>query len=369
MVKKGLVSIIIPTYNRPKELESTLKTIFNQSYREFETMIVDDGSSSDISHLGKKYPLKIIKQKHEGAAAARNNGFQHSKGEFLLFSDDDIIFKPNFLDRLVKALENNLEKSYAYCGFEIDGKVLGMEPFNADRLKKQNYISGISLIRRNRFPGWDPKIKRLQDWDLWLTMLKKEDYGILVPEILFSTSRVTSTISDDTGLKGWTNLQAYEVVKKKHALPDLTKPHLLLTSLYYSRGDLRKTFPEVDFGDYRRILIWAFNVVTRKASDPSYADLIKHEEFFHKAYSFAEPKIELENSLAWKLVMRYGKFNNKVFPPGTRRRNLVDTLALAFKIFLDEGFLDLTSHSYAYIKRRRKQLVQKEEKNSSQKKI
>ncbi|MCW4033485.1 MAG: glycosyltransferase family 2 protein [Candidatus Bathyarchaeota archaeon] len=298
MVKRELISIIIPTYNRPEELERTLKTIFNQSYRNFELIIVDDGSKSDISHLAKKYPLQIIRQEHSGANVARNNGFQHSKGELLLFSDDDIRFKPSFLEKLVKALETNPEKSYAYCGLKIDGEEFGKKPFNPNRLKRQNYINTVSLIRRSRFPGWDPKIMRFQDWDLWLTMLERGDHGILVPEYLFSSSRTSSIISNDSVKGNLTHLEAYEAVRKKHKLPDFAKPISTLAALYYSREDLREAFPEAEYGDFCRLLIWATNVVTKKINDSAYHDLIQYKKYFQEISNFEKLKLKLGNSLA-----------------------------------------------------------------------
>ncbi len=375
LVRKGLVSIIIPTYNRPEPLKNTLKTIFIQSYKDFEVIIVDDGSDFNLQPIIKNYPVRIIRQDHSGANAARNKGFQHSNGEFLLFCDDDIELDPSFLEKTIQALRTNPEKAYAYCGHKIDNGTFGMEQFNPEKLKKRNYISGISLIRRSKFPGFDPKIKRLQDWDLWLTMLKNGDQGVWVPEILFKTTRRyrPSITANDSNSKGWTYIHAYEVIKDKQKLPDLAKPILTLIGIYDTREDLRLVYPEATLGDYRKVFIWAGDVVTKKFPDWTYRDLFPYKEFFEKKRieslrqlekektktSERDAKIsaletervslagqlenartgikEVEDSLAWRLVMRYRKFNDKWFPLGTRRRDLIEKFALALRIVLARG--------------------------------
>jgi len=278
--RKGLVSVIIPTYNRPDTLKDTLESLFSQSYKDFEVIVVDDGSDIDITPITKGYAVRIIRQRHTGANAARNNGFRHSKGEFLLFCDDDIELNPQFLKRMVQTLRSNPDKAYAYCGFEIEGKILGMEPFNAEKLRKENCISGVSLIRRRKFPGFDPRMKRLQDWDLWLTMLEKRDEGVWVPRVLFRTKSRPFSISDDSHPTGWTYAHAYEVVRRKHRLPSPTEPLNALVSLYIHRKDLQSAYPEAQYGDYRRLIAWASDIVVKRFPDPAYRDLQQYGDFY-----------------------------------------------------------------------------------------
>ncbi|MGB6680256.1 MAG: glycosyltransferase family A protein [Candidatus Bathyarchaeia archaeon] len=282
----GLVSIIMVTRNRPESLKRNLETIFRQSYNNFEIIVVDDGSEQD-SLSAKNFPnTKYIHQEHMGANMARNHGFTHSCGEFLFFCDDDVRLVNNFLEKMVQALRTNPDKAYAYCGFEIDGKIAGMEPFNSEKLRKNNYISGISLIRRSRFPGFDPTIKRLQDWDLWLTMLESGFEGILVPNVLFSTTRENKpNISDDSNPNGWTYQHAYLAVSRKHEKTNAAEGLWTIAGIYDLRSDLQKTFPEAKRGDYTRIIDWAYNVVIGKIFDDSKKDLTKHEDYFKKVHA------------------------------------------------------------------------------------
>jgi glycosyltransferase involved in cell wall biosynthesis len=218
-----------------------------------------------------------------GANFARNHGFTHSRGEFLFICDDDIRLNHNFLERMVQALKANPDKAYAYCGFEMDGKVFGMEHFNSEKLRKNNYISGISLIRRICFPGFDPSIKRLQDWDLWLTMLENGFEGVLVPSVLFSTTRENKpNITDDSSPNGWTYTHAYLVISRKHERKNVSEVLWTIASIYYLRPDLQKAFPEAKKGDYTRMIEWAYNVVTGKIFDETKNELTKHETYLRK---------------------------------------------------------------------------------------
>ena len=83
------------------------------------------------------------------------------------------------------ALKNNPQAAYAYCSFKFGWKKFTGRTFNAAALRQNNYIHTSALIRRECFPGFDEQLKRFQDWDLWLTMLKGGHVGVFVPEILF----------------------------------------------------------------------------------------------------------------------------------------------------------------------------------------
>lgn len=104
------ISIIIPTYNEENVIEECLKSLSKQSLKDFEVILVDDGSSDSTLSKVKiltsslNYHLKVIQGKHEGAGASRNLGAKYAKGQILVFVDADMTFDKNFLKMLVRPM-------------------------------------------------------------------------------------------------------------------------------------------------------------------------------------------------------------------------------------------------------------------------
>ena len=116
---------------------------------------------------------------------ARNKGFELSKGEYVIFWDADVIGKPYMLEKMYNSLQEYSGANYAYSNFYLGKKKFFSQIFDSEKLKKQNYITTISLIRRKDFCGFDESLKRFQDWDLWLTLLEKNKNGVWVDDFLF----------------------------------------------------------------------------------------------------------------------------------------------------------------------------------------
>lgn len=183
-----LISVVIPTYQHAASLPKCLDSIFAQTYQPLEVIVVDDGSTDDTQMVLSRYTGKIIsiKQENSGANPARNRGLEAASGDYVIFCDADVVMSPHMLERMFKTLEQYPEASYAYSGFWFGWKHFKGIPFTAEGLRRTNFVHTSSLVRRADFPGFDNAIKRLQDWDVWLTMLERGKVGILVPETLFS---------------------------------------------------------------------------------------------------------------------------------------------------------------------------------------
>ncbi len=195
-----MISVIIPTFQHADSISACLDSVFAQTYSPIEVIVVDDGSTDNTQEVLKKYEGKIIsiKQENQGSNPARNRGFKEAKGEFVIFVDADVIMEKEMLEKMAKLLDAHPESSYAYSGFTFGWKTFWGTTFNVDKLKKMNFVHTTSLVRRADFPGFDNAIKRLQDWDVWLTMLERGKVGVLVPEVLFHVgihgeSRIGST--------------------------------------------------------------------------------------------------------------------------------------------------------------------------------
>jgi len=103
----GLVSVVIPTYNRGYSIEATLESVLQQTYRTIEVVVVDDGSTDDTARLVGRYATRVryLFQRNAGPAAARNLGFRHVRGEFIALNDSDDRWQPWKLEAQIRALE------------------------------------------------------------------------------------------------------------------------------------------------------------------------------------------------------------------------------------------------------------------------
>jgi glycosyltransferase involved in cell wall biosynthesis len=149
-----------------------------------------------------------------GANWARNQAAAVARHPFLLFSDADIEWEPMALLHLVRTLEANPGAAYAYGSYEMAGRIQCTEPFSPSRLRQRNFVSTMSLLRRETFPGFDESIGRFQDWDLWLTMLKKGHIGVQSNRLLFRTR-----LRDGITLNGPISAEdGRAIIRRKHNL-------------------------------------------------------------------------------------------------------------------------------------------------------
>ena len=122
-----LISVIVPVYNCEKYIEACVNSVLNQTFADFEIILVDDGSPDDSGKLcdqlaEKNNKIVVLHQKNQGQAAARNNGVKIARGEWLNFLDSDDLIHPQMLERLYNAvIENNV--NLAMCSAVQDEKL------------------------------------------------------------------------------------------------------------------------------------------------------------------------------------------------------------------------------------------------------
>lgn len=103
-----LVSVIVPTYNRAKLLSRTLDALHAQTFRSYEILVVDDGSTDDTPGVVSRYGgVRYFRQPNKGPAAARNLAIQNARGQWIAMTDDDTIPQPTWLEAFARALESN----------------------------------------------------------------------------------------------------------------------------------------------------------------------------------------------------------------------------------------------------------------------
>ena len=187
MKKKPLISVIITYYKKKDFIKRTLKSIFSQTYKNFEVIFVfDEDDTEDIEYLKLlliKFKKKkiIINKKNLGVAKSRNLAIKNSKGKYLAFIDADDIWKKNKLSKQLNFMEKN---SYyfsftSYTVVDEKDKILKQIKVNSDanysNLIKSNFI-GLSTVMINKkvIPNLNfPNLSTQEDFGLWLKLARK----------------------------------------------------------------------------------------------------------------------------------------------------------------------------------------------------
>lgn len=99
-------SIIIPVYNVEEYIKECLDSVFNQTFKDYEVIVINDGTKDNSMDIVKKYDVKLINQENQGLSMARNNGVKHAKGEYIIFLDSDDSIDEHLLEELDKATED-----------------------------------------------------------------------------------------------------------------------------------------------------------------------------------------------------------------------------------------------------------------------
>ena len=195
-MKKKLISVIIPTYNRADLIEETINSVLNQTYQNFEILIIDDGSTDNTKAVVgsfKNNRIRYIWQKHGGfPGLTRNNGIKVARGEYVAFLDSDDLWLPQKLDKQIDAFEKNpnillvstngikFPSNYVQKFFSIqDNKIM----FFRELLKKNLVITSSILMKRSVIKNiglMDESLRNMQDYDYWLKILKYKDKSILI---------------------------------------------------------------------------------------------------------------------------------------------------------------------------------------------
>ncbi|MDM8268300.1 glycosyltransferase family A protein [Barnesiella viscericola] len=124
-----MISVVIPLYNKEKQIAHTIQSVFNQTFQDFEVVIVDDGSTDESAAEVEKFcdsRIRLIHQKNAGVAAARNRGIEEAKGDLIAFLDADDEWKPEYLATQYHLSQKYPDCNVFACNYEfrnIEGKV------------------------------------------------------------------------------------------------------------------------------------------------------------------------------------------------------------------------------------------------------
>jgi glycosyltransferase involved in cell wall biosynthesis len=193
-----IISVIIPAYNAERTILETITSVQQQTFSDFEIIIINDGSSDrtlELLHNITDERLKIFSYENGGLPVARNRGISHATGEFLAFLDADDLWTPDKLELQLAALQQHSEAGVAYSWTSfMDDKGESLSPGEpifiegnvyADLLVNNFLASGSNpLIRKQAIKstgGFDSAFPHCADWEYWLR-LAASWYFVVVPK-------------------------------------------------------------------------------------------------------------------------------------------------------------------------------------------
>ena len=251
---KCSVSIITPSFNSSNFIKKTIESVINQSYNNWELIIVDDCSTDDscliINNFVQIDPrIKLIKlEENSGAAVARNIGIEAANGRFIAFLDSDDTWHPKKLEQQVNfMLNHNYALTYTkYHQVNKNGEKIGELHFplktSYRELLKTCVIGCLTVMYDTHKLGkvYFPLIRKRQDYALWLKILKQVDYAYCVPEDLASYTVRSDSISANKWKAAQYNWKLYRDIEKLN----------ILSSAYYFlnyaiRGIIRSKFKKI----------------------------------------------------------------------------------------------------------------------------
>jgi glycosyltransferase involved in cell wall biosynthesis len=276
------VTVIIPTCNRPQFIGRAIKSVLNQTYQDYEIIIIDDGlkvrAEKEISTFNDRRIRYIQHQENKGGAAARNTGIKNSKGLYVAFLDDDDEWMPEKLKKQVEAFENSDDSVVlAFCGFEMrdeNGKFLEARlpnqsgiiwPFNQVLHRSYIWTTTIMVRKKVALSGvlFDENLKKNQEWDFQLRLLKVGKFFAINEPLA-----VLNILGENEHMGGMGNINnitsAYELFIKKH-YTDYQKNK---KSLAYNYGRLSLLYRESR--QYKKARVTLFNAWLADPANLSY---------------------------------------------------------------------------------------------------
>jgi glycosyltransferase involved in cell wall biosynthesis len=224
-----MFSLIIPTYKREKEVLELLESLSNQSYKQFEAIIVNDDPTSKLKIVENKYTYNVTYIQNEtnsGPSFSRNRALDHATGDWVVFCDDDDEIYNHKLQRLVDVTVQYPEVNFLVHRGVIKLKNEGLSyktkntiPRDLKDILIYNCIGGTPFVAVKRnFLGnlrFDESLKALEDYELWIQLVTKEEFApFLIEDDLIQCKYVTQQNSVSKNITN--NIEAWDVISKKH---------------------------------------------------------------------------------------------------------------------------------------------------------
>jgi glycosyltransferase involved in cell wall biosynthesis len=178
------VSVIVPCYNQGQFLTEALESVMNQTYNDWECIVINDGSADNTNEIANEWlsrddRFKYIEIDNGGLSNARNTGIRIARGEFILPLDADDKISKDYIELAISEFNNDPTLKLVYCKAEKFGNEHGPWKLRAYSLKKLAFINMIfcsALFRKTeweRVGGYDVNmVYGIEDWEFWISILK-----------------------------------------------------------------------------------------------------------------------------------------------------------------------------------------------------
>ena len=222
------ISVIVPTYNRAKQLEGCIESVLTQSLTDIELIIVSDGSTDQTEQVVKSFQdprIVFLKKQNGGQASARNLGILKSKGLYIALCDDDDRFYADHLATLCNTLDLHPEVGLVYSDSlwkyndeQREPEVKYSQDFDKKSLEDYNYITPLNILFRKScievcdYFDEQTALKGLEDWDFFLRL--SDHFPFLHITKVTSEYNVHESNSFQTGT-GYDYKKAFFVVRTK----------------------------------------------------------------------------------------------------------------------------------------------------------
>lgn len=226
-----MFSVVIPLYNKELSINNTICSVLNQTFGDFEIIIVNDGSTDNSENIVKKIGddrVRLLNQKNQGVSAARNTGIQNAKYEWIAFLDGDDLWEKNHLEEIHKMMKIFPSEKIFVTSFEFSDKrnmfkhprnstIFKIEDYFKEAIKESLIWTSVVVINANCFESigvFDEQLNRGEDLDLWSRLARQ--YAIIKSSIVTATYRIDAENRSDTNfILKKSNVYTYDFADSK----------------------------------------------------------------------------------------------------------------------------------------------------------
>lgn len=261
-----IVSVIIPTYNRKNFIIQAIESVINQTYKNLEIIVIDDGSSDNTKETLKDYILnnkiKYFYKENSGVSNTRNYGIEKSTGSFLAFLDSDDFWKHDKIEKQINLFKSNDKLGLVHTCYTtlLDNQEITKHPDNPnyyqgkvfEKMIQFNMVATSTVVIKKEcieksglfFQEYSP----CEDYDLWIKISKYYEFAYLNEALAFYRENSTNNISKNLDKfekgaisifdKNWNEIKDTEQLKLKNKA--YSRFYSYLSTFYYQQNNLTK---------------------------------------------------------------------------------------------------------------------------------